>query len=156
SGQFVGLAFLTPVLAWLQHHYGWHMVFVSTGLLGIVWGVVWFLVYREPREFKGANEAEIELIRQGGGVVDLERRVTEKKTPFRWSDLGLVMSRRKLWGVYLGQFCLTAPLGSFLPWFPTSLVKYRGMTSSSPASWPRCRSWPPSSACCARACCPTS
>lgn len=127
SGQFVGLAFLTPVLAWLQHHYGWHMVFVSTGLLGIVWGVVWFLVYREPREFKGANEAEIELIRQGGGVVDLERRVTEKKTPFRWSDLGLVMSRRKLWGVYLGQFCLTSTLWFFLTWFPTYLVKYRGM-----------------------------
>ena len=127
SGQFVGLAFLTPVLAWLQHHYGWHMVFVSTGLLGIVWGVVWFLVYREPREFKGANEAEIELIRQGGGVVDLERRVTEKKAPFRWSDLGLVMSRRKLWGVYLGQFCLTSTLWFFLTWFPTYLVKYRGM-----------------------------
>lgn len=31
SGQFVGLAFLTPVLAWLQAHYGWHMVFVATG-----------------------------------------------------------------------------------------------------------------------------
>src|SRR5471030_1979385 len=30
SGQFVGLAFLTPVLAWLQQTYGWHMVFVST------------------------------------------------------------------------------------------------------------------------------
>ncbi|WP_260603213.1 MFS transporter [Bordetella hinzii] len=127
SGQFVGLAFLTPVLAWLQHHYGWHMVFVSTGLLGIAWGVVWFLVYREPRQFKGANAAEIDLIQQGGGVVDLERRVTEKKTPFSWGDLGLVMSRRKLWGVYLGQFCLTSTLWFFLTWFPTYLVKYRGM-----------------------------
>uniref|UniRef100_UPI0026375ACC MFS transporter n=1 Tax=Pseudomonas sp. TaxID=306 RepID=UPI0026375ACC len=28
SGQFVGLAFLTPVLAWLQAQYGWHMVFI--------------------------------------------------------------------------------------------------------------------------------
>lgn len=81
SGQFVGLAFLTPVLAWLQHHYGWHMVFVSTGLLGIIWGVVWFMVYREPRQFKGANAAEIELIQKGGGVVDLEKRVTEEDAP---------------------------------------------------------------------------
>jgi ACS family D-galactonate transporter-like MFS transporter len=127
SGQFVGLAFLTPVLAWLQHQYGWHMVFVSTGVIGIVWGVLWFMVYREPRQFRGANEAEIELIRQGGGVVDLERRITEKKVPFAWADLGLVMSRRKLWGVYLGQFCLTSTLWFFLTWFPTYLVKYRGM-----------------------------
>jgi ACS family D-galactonate transporter-like MFS transporter len=127
SGQFVGLAFLTPVLAWLQHHYGWHMVFVSTGLLGIVWGVLWFMIYREPRQFKGANAAEIELIQQGGGVVDLDKRVTEKKAPFDWNDLGLVMSKRKLWGVYLGQFCLTSTLWFFLTWFPTYLVKYRGM-----------------------------
>jgi len=127
SGQFVGLAFLTPVLAWLQHHYGWHMVFVSTGLLGIVWGVLWFMVYREPRQFKGANAAEIELIQQGGGVVDLDRRAREKKAPFSWNDLGLVMSKRKLWGVYLGQFCLTSTLWFFLTWFPTYLVKYRGM-----------------------------
>ncbi len=48
SGQFVGLAFLTPVLAWLQAQYGWHMVFVSTGVVGVIWAVVWFLVYREP------------------------------------------------------------------------------------------------------------
>ncbi|PJM86914.1 MFS transporter [Achromobacter ruhlandii] len=127
SGQFVGLAFLTPVLAWLQHHYGWHMVFVSTGLLGIVWGVLWYLIYREPRQFKGANAAEIQLIQQGGGVVDLDKRVTEKKAPFNWNDLGLVMSQRKLWGVYLGQFCLTSTLWFFLTWFPTYLVKYRGM-----------------------------
>ncbi|SIT14556.1 MFS transporter [Achromobacter sp. MFA1 R4] len=127
SGQFVGLAFLTPVLAWLQHHYGWHMVFVSTGLLGIVWGVLWFMIYREPRQFKGANAAEIDLIQQGGGVVDLDTRVREKKAPFNWNDLGLVMSQRKLWGVYLGQFCLTSTLWFFLTWFPTYLVKYRGM-----------------------------
>lgn len=127
SGQFVGLAFLTPVLAWLQHHYGWHMVFVSTGLLGIAWGVLWYMIYREPRQFKGANAAEIELIQKGGGVVDLDKRVTEKKAPFNWNDLGLVMSQRKLWGVYLGQFCLTSTLWFFLTWFPTYLVKYRGM-----------------------------
>ncbi|NMK45173.1 MFS transporter [Achromobacter sp. Bel] len=127
SGQFVGLAFLTPVLAWLQHHYGWHMVFVSTGLLGIVWGVLWYLIYREPRQFKGANAAELELIQKGGGVIDLDRNAKAKKAPFDWNDLALVMTKRKLWGVYLGQFCLTSTLWFFLTWFPTYLVKYRGM-----------------------------
>lgn len=59
--------------------------------------------------------------------MDLDKRVTEKKAPFNWNDLGLVMSQRKLWGVYLGQFCLTSTLWFFLTWFPTYLVKYRGM-----------------------------
>lgn len=127
SGQFVGLAFLTPVLAWTEQTLGWHMVFIGTGLLGIFWGLLWFVVYREPRQFKGANAGEIDLIQRGGGVVDFEQRTKKKTAPFRWSDLGVVLSHRKLWGVYLGQFCLTSTLWFFLTWFPTYLVKYRGM-----------------------------
>lgn len=128
SGQFVGLAFLTPVLAWLQHSFGWHMVFIVTGAVGIIWGVIWWMLYREPRDFKGANAAEIELIQAGGGLVDLSAAKPEKeKQPFSWSDFGLVLSKRKLWGVYLGQFCLTSTLWFFLTWFPTYLVKYRGL-----------------------------
>ncbi|WP_407310615.1 MFS transporter [Pseudomonas sp. nanlin1] len=127
SGQFVGLAFLTPVLAWLQHAYGWHMVFVSTGLVGILWAVIWYAVYREPRDFKGINQAELELISAGGGLVDMQAGAKQANAGFSWRDLGIVLSQRKLWGIYLGQFCLNSTLWFFLTWFPTYLVKYRGM-----------------------------
>lgn len=127
SGQFVGLAFLTPVLAWLQHEFGWHMVFVMTGGVGIVWGLIWYAVYREPRDFKGVNQAEIDLIREGGGLVDIQAEQAKVKAKFSWADLGIVLSKRKLWGIYLGQFCLNSTLWFFLTWFPTYLVKYRGM-----------------------------
>jgi len=127
SGQFVGLAFLTPVLAWLQHEFGWHMVFIVTGAVGILWGVIWYAMYREPRDFKGANEAEIELIREGGGLVDIQSEQAKVKARFSWTDLGIVLTKRKLWGIYLGQFCLNSTLWFFLTWFPTYLVKYRGM-----------------------------
>ncbi|AXF24572.1 MFS transporter [Burkholderia pyrrocinia] len=129
SGQFVGLAFLTPVLAWLQVHLGWHMVFVATGLAGIAWAAIWYAVYREPRAFRGVNAAEIALIRDGGGLVDLEDRVAARseRTPSTWRDLGVVLGQRKLWGIYLGQFALNSTLWFFLTWFPTYLVKYRGM-----------------------------
>ncbi|MDN7991139.1 MFS transporter [Burkholderia orbicola] len=129
SGQFVGLAFLTPVLAWLQVHLGWHMVFVATGLAGIAWAAVWYAVYREPRTLRGVNAAESALIRDGGGLVDLEDRIAARsdRTPSTWRDLGVVLGRRKLWGIYLGQFALNSTLWFFLTWFPTYLVKYRGM-----------------------------
>ncbi|TCW83091.1 MFS transporter [Burkholderia sp. SRS-46] len=129
SGQFVGLAFLTPILAWLQVHLGWHMVFVATGLAGIVWAAIWYALYREPRALRGVNAAEIDLIRDGGGLVDLEDRTSARseRAPSTWRDLGLVLSQRKLWGVYLGQFALNSTLWFFLTWFPTYLVKYRGM-----------------------------
>jgi ACS family D-galactonate transporter-like MFS transporter len=126
SGQFVGLAFLTPVLIYLQQTFSWHMVFIFTGGIGIVWAVIWYLVYREPKDFKGANAAEIALIEQGGGLVDLDK-ANSTKAPFQWRDLGIVLTKRKLWGIYLGQFALTSTLWFFLTWFPTYLVQYRGM-----------------------------
>jgi ACS family D-galactonate transporter-like MFS transporter len=126
SGQFVGLAFLSPVLYALQSGFGWQMVFLVTGGIGVVWAAVWYAVYREPKECRAANAAEIALIRDGGGFVDL---ATKQKTgaAFRWADLGIVLSHRKLWGLYLGQFCLTSTLWFFLTWFPTYLVDFRGM-----------------------------
>ena len=42
SGQFVGLAFLTPVLAVIQKHFGWQYVFVFTGMAGLVWALAWY------------------------------------------------------------------------------------------------------------------
>ena len=126
SGQFVGLAFLSPLLYALQQAFGWQMVFLVTGGIGIVWAAIWYLVYREPAEFRGANAAEISLIREGGGFVDLAAK-QKTQTGFRWADFATVLSHRKLWGLYLGQFCLTSTLWFFLTWFPTYLVDFRGL-----------------------------
>ena len=66
------------------------------------------------------------MIRRGGGLVDLDRTQRERR-PFSGADLAHVLSSRKLWGVYLGQFALTSTLWFFLTWFPTYLVQARGM-----------------------------
>lgn len=126
SGQFVGLAFLTPVLIYLQQTFGWQMVFFITGGIGILWALVWYAVYREPTDFRLTNEAERELIREGGGLVDLGQRKRQEQR-FDWKDLWFVLNKRKLWGLYLGQYALTSTLWFFLTWFPTYLVQYRGL-----------------------------
>ncbi|MFC9790614.1 MFS transporter [Rhodococcus sp. NPDC127528] len=125
SGQFIGLALLTPFLSWLQSEMSWHWVFVVTGVIGLVWGGIWYLRYREPRDSR-ANDAEIELIRDGGGLVDLAQTLRPRAAITR-EDVATVLGRRKLWGIYLGQFCLTSTLWFFLTWFPTYLVEYRHM-----------------------------
>jgi ACS family D-galactonate transporter-like MFS transporter len=127
SGQYVGLAFLTPLLVWIQTRAGWHMVFVATGSVGVVWGLAWYALYRQPHEFPGTNAAEIDQIRRGGGLVDLGRDPSTTRRRFSGADLARVLSSRKLWGVYFGQFALTSTLWFFLTWFPTYLVQARGM-----------------------------
>ena len=54
SGQFVGIAFLTPILFWIQDSFGWRYVFLFTGALGVFWGLVWLIVYRSLRESSAA------------------------------------------------------------------------------------------------------
>ena len=126
SGQFVGLAFLTPLLAWIQARAGWHAVFIATGVLGLAWAVGWYALYRQPADSHSTNRAEIELIRSGGGLVDLDR-LASTATAYSRADLSRVLTSRKLWGVYIGQFCLTTTLSFFLTWFPTYLVQARGI-----------------------------
>ncbi|GAB3466145.1 MFS transporter [Azotobacter salinestris] len=126
SGQFVGLAFLTPLLIYLQQTFGWQMVFFITGGIGVIWALVWYAVYREPADFRATNDAELALIREGGGLVDLGQRKPRDRR-FDWGDLRFVLSKRKLWGLYLGQYALTSTLWFFLTWFPTYLVQYRGL-----------------------------
>ncbi|MFL9862717.1 MFS transporter [Paraburkholderia fungorum] len=126
SGQYVGLAFLTPVLVLTQAHFGWQGVFFLTGALGVAWGGVWYALYREPSEAPDVNEAELETIRAGGGLVELgdTRRARTRYTAADWRA---VLGNRKLWGVYIGQIAVTSTLWFFLTWFPTYLVKYRHM-----------------------------
>jgi ACS family D-galactonate transporter-like MFS transporter len=129
SGQYVGLAFLTPVLVLTQQHFGWQGVFFLTGAIGVVWGLVWYALYREPSEASGINEAELETIRAGGGLVDLagSEEKHRNRTRYTAADWRAVLGNRKLWGVYIGQIAVTSTLWFFLTWFPTYLVKYRHM-----------------------------
>ena len=127
SGQFIGLAFLTPVLVTIQYHFGWKGLFVSTGLVGIIWGVVWYVFYRDPLEHTKVNEAELTYIEEGGGLFRRGKEGAGKPSIWSWVNLKEVFSSRNLWGVYIGQFAVNATLWFFLTWFPTYLVKYRGL-----------------------------
>lgn len=127
SGQFVGLAFLTPLLLLLQTHYGWRAVFYTTGVGGLVWGLIWLWAYRTPRESGRANAAEIAEIEAGGALTELGSTHKEK-SKVTWNEFTTVFKYRKLWGVYIGQFAVTSCQWFFLTWFPTYLVEFRHLS----------------------------
>jgi ACS family D-galactonate transporter-like MFS transporter len=62
SGQYLGLAPLTPAMAVMLHWIGWRGLFVATGLVGVMWSGIWFSLYRDPRTHTRVNEAELEVI----------------------------------------------------------------------------------------------
>lgn len=126
SGQFLGMALLLPVLALIQEYVGWRGLFFVSGAIGILWAGIWYFYYRDPQEHDSTNESELLYIREGGGLVGRNGK-TEIEEKFKWNDIKEVFSYRKLWGLYIGQFCLGATIVFFLTWFPTYLIKYRGL-----------------------------
>lgn len=127
SGQFLGLAFLSPVLVATQVALGWRGLFIVTGLVGLVWGVVWYLLYRDPLDSKSVNQAELDHISKGGGLLKRVEGTGAQKAPWNMENVKQVLSRKTLWGIYIAQFAVNAMLWFFLTWFPTYLVKFRGL-----------------------------
>lgn len=127
AGQFIGLAFLTPVLVTVQFYFGWQGLFVLTGLVGLVWGVVFYSLYRDPLEHPKVSASELEYIEKGGALFRTDAPGS-KKFSFKWDDWKQVFTRKTLWGIYIAQFAVNAVLWFFLTWFPTYLVQYRGLS----------------------------
>lgn len=124
SAQFLGPAFITGLLVLMVDAYGWRSVFYVTGGAGVLWGMLWYLFYRGPRESRLANQAELAEIEAGGALLDFGRH-GQAKTQFTWADFWTVFKYRKLWGVYLGQFTITSGQWFFFLWFPNYLAEYR-------------------------------
>jgi len=124
SGQFIGLAFLFPILVTIQNYMGWRGLFITSGVIGILWALIWYMFYRDPEDSK----KQIEILPSEGKQLAKEQHDLEgEKEAFDWNDIFEAFKHRKLWGLYLGQFCMGSVTIFFLTWFPTYLVEYRGM-----------------------------
>jgi ACS family D-galactonate transporter-like MFS transporter len=122
-GEYVGLAFLSPLLFWIMGGFGWRTLFVVVGVAGIVFGLVWWWSYREPHESTTANQAELDYIAAGGGIV--APKAAHPK--FEWRLVGQLLRFRQLVGICIGQFAGNSTLVFFLTWFPTYLATERHM-----------------------------
>ncbi len=122
-GEYVGLAFFSPLLFFIMGVYGWQMLFIVVGVVGVLFGIVWWLCYREPQDSRWANRAELDHIAAGGGLA--EKRV--QSVPFAWKNVRLLLSYRAIWGASIGQFAGNATLVFFVTWFPTYLATERHM-----------------------------
>ncbi len=122
-GEYVGLATFSPFLFWLTATYSWHAMFIFVGVVGMILGVVFYWLYREPRNHPGANAAELDYIAAGGGFA----KSTHENAPFSWSNVRRLLSYRQVWGAGIGQFAGNSTLVFFLTWFPTYLATERHM-----------------------------
>lgn len=109
-----------PLLALIQEWFGWRGLFIVSGMIGIAWAGIWYFLYREPTKGRLPTGPTSDV---GYDKSDLCR----KQESISWTNIRLAFSNRKLWGIYIGQFCLGSTLIFFLTWFPSYLSDYRGL-----------------------------
>jgi ACS family D-galactonate transporter-like MFS transporter len=123
AGQYIGTPIFTGLLLWIATTFGWRAVFYATGAAGVVLGIGWYLIYRDPADHRSVNSAELDYIREGGGLVAKKER--EK---FDWRRAFKILGHRQVLAICLGKFCNNTILVFFTTWFMTYLVEERHMT----------------------------
>ena len=121
-GQYTGLAFFAPLLFWIIAVWGWRALFYIFGGIGLIYSIVWYMLYRDPQHSKSVNQAELDYIEAGGGLAH-----SGPPVPFTWKNVGKLLKKRQILGASIGQFCGNSTLVFFLTWFPTYLATERGM-----------------------------
>jgi ACS family D-galactonate transporter-like MFS transporter len=122
-GQYVGLGFLSVPLFWITQRFGWRGLFIVVGAFGVVFGLTWWALFRNPAESRTVNRAELEFIEAGGGG-----EYKGEPVRFEWRHIRALLRHRQVVGASIGQFGGNSTQVFFVTWFPTYLVTARGMT----------------------------
>jgi MFS transporter, ACS family, hexuronate transporter len=110
AGSNVG-AILTPIIVpWIALTWHWQAAFIATGMLGFVWLIFWWWLYREPDNHPKVSAAELAHIRSD-----------EAEPPHAKIAWFKLLGQRQAWAFLLGKF-LTDPIWWFyLYWLPKFL-----------------------------------
>ena len=130
TAPYASLVLFSPLMGWLDHRFGWEYIFGVMGALGLVLAAVVALFYYSPLEHPRVSESELEYIRAGGGLVGLATSGDEtvpKRAAARFG-LGSLFRSRMLVGIFIAQYCITSITWFFVTWFPSYLVKARGLS----------------------------
>ncbi len=123
AAEYIGLSFMSPILFWILHQYGWRTLFALAGMIGVVYAFYFLRRYRDPHEHPEVNQGELDYIAAGGGVVGK----IAKQPKFEMTHLTELFRHRQMWGLCIGQFAVYSTFVFFLTWFPTYLATERHM-----------------------------
>ena len=116
-GASFGSMLAPPLVVWAILHYGWQSAFVITGAIGLVWAVIWYLVYEPPDKHPALSESELAYIR-AGQEAHLQGDGTRP-------SIARIAARRNFWGIAIPRFLADPTWGTLTYWVPLYLSTVR-------------------------------
>lgn len=111
-----------PLVAWAVTQWGWRGGFWLTGILSVVYAIVFWIWYRDPKEHPNLSEEERQYIEQGGAQDPGEAPGGTMR------NLGFLLKQRKVWGLTIGFAAYGYTFYLFLTWLPGYLQSQMHMT----------------------------
>jgi ACS family D-galactonate transporter-like MFS transporter len=122
-GQSAGIAFFSVPLFWIAQLFTWRGLFIIAGLIGVIFGFIWYIGYREARDSKSVNQAELDYIAEGGGF----GATKIGQTPLSFANMLKIAKLKPILVISIAQFCGNTVLNFFLLDFVNYLATQRHM-----------------------------
>lgn len=121
AGVGAGAGLTIPILTWIIGHYGWRASFWFCAFLGILAGLVWYIMARDlPEQHPLVSADELRLIqatRAAKGTRDLEKTLSWKGALWNRNVIALTLS----------YFTFGYVAWIFFSWFFIYMAQARGM-----------------------------
>lgn len=105
--------------------FGWRAIFFLFGSLGLVWALMFWLVYRNrPEQHSSVNRAELAQIR-GTNPDGTIKQLDLRRPAVPWAA---ILRSRNMWSLALAYGCFFYGSYFFLTWYPTYLLEYRHLS----------------------------
>lgn len=130
SGTTIGAIIAPIIVTAITLEWGWRWAFIITGLLGFIWVVAWWLIYKSPEKNPKVNAAELAYIReQPENPESLENPVNPnnpeyQESPVPWREL---FHHRQTYAILFSRFVTDWVWWFFLFWTPDFLNKTHGV-----------------------------
>ncbi|MCL8377716.1 MFS transporter [Escherichia coli] len=118
-GFSIGAMLAPPIIYFAHASFGWQGAFMFTGILAMLWVVLWWAFYHSPDKHPNLSKAELDFIRQ-------DNEAPPVKLPFL-TALKTVGKNKRFYGIAIPAFMAEPAWAVMSFWVPLYLSKTYGM-----------------------------
>lgn len=108
AGTNVGIIITAAVIPWMTLQYGWRMAFMTTGVLGFIVLILWWVNYQRPENHPRVSARELRYIQQDNQPEEIVGEIS-------WWQL---LRYRQTWALIVGKFMSDPIWWFYLTWLP--------------------------------------
>lgn len=118
-GFSIGAMLAPPIIVIAHSYLGWQGAFMFSGVLAMLWVVLWWLFYYDPEQHPNLSKTELDFIKQDNEPAPI-------KLPF-FTALKTVGKNKRFYGIAIPAFMAEPAWAVLSFWVPLYLAKERGM-----------------------------